>query len=165
MLYCISGKPHCGKSTFLKEIVKELNIKCYIITEEILNEKNERKGFKTIITEVINEKTLKLKSKEYVISSTEKETDINLGKYYINIDEINKIADKICKLYDKYDKIIIDEIASMQLLSFNYALAIQKILFTHDILNKKVIFTASVEINDKINPYIKLNVHLHKVKN
>ena len=58
----------------------------------------------------------------------------------------------------------LSEIASIQLLNYNYALMIQKILFTHNLLNKKVIFTASVEINDKINPYIKLNVHLHKVK-
>ena len=51
MLYCISGKPHCGKSTFLKEIVKKLNIKCYIITEEILNKNNQRIGFKSIIND------------------------------------------------------------------------------------------------------------------
>lgn len=153
MLYCISGKPHCGKSTFLKEIVEKLNIKCYIITEEILDKNNNRIGFKTIINDNNN-------IQEFIIASIfNKEWNINLGKYYININNINIIAHIINDLYKKYNELIIDEIASIQLLSYDYALMIQKILFTHKIFNKKIIFTASVEINDKINPYIKLNVH------
>lgn len=153
MLYCISGKPHCGKSTFLKEIVEKLNIKCYIITEEILDKNNNRIGFKTIINDNNN-------IQEFIIASIfNKEWNINLGKYYININNINIIAHIINNLYKKYNEIIIDEIASIQLLSYDYALMIQKILFTHKIFNKKIIFTASIEINDKINNYIKLNVH------
>lgn len=153
MLYCISGKPHCGKSTFLKEIVEKLNIKCYIITEEILDKNNNRIGFKTIINDNNN-------IQEFIIASIfNKEWNINLGKYYINLNNINIIAHIINNLYKKYNEIIIDEIASIQLLSYDYALMIQKILFTHKIFNKKIIFTASIEINDKINPYIKLNVH------
>lgn len=153
MLYCISGKPHCGKSTFLKEIVEKLNIKCYIITEEILDKNNNRIGFKTIINDNNN-------IQEFIIASIfNKEWNINLGKYFININNINIIAHIINDLYKKYNELIIDEIASIQLLSYDYALMIQKILFTYKIFNKKIIFTASIEINDKINNYIKLNVH------
>lgn len=154
-IYCITGKPGCGKSTFVSYLEKNKHIEVSIITEEI-TENNKRIGFKTIIKE--NKKILEYQLAE-VDNKNIKYNYKKLGKYIINLDNLKIISNKIKELYDKYDIIIIDEIANMQLLCYDYAETILYILHTYKILNKKIIFCCSISLNNSINDFFKKYIY------
>ncbi|BAL80279.1 NTPase [Caldisericum exile] len=105
----ITGNPACGKTTLIKEIGELLKIKGVafsgFITEEI-REKGFRKGF-TI-------EDLKTKEK-LIFASLEGFSNIKFGKYFLNIENFERIA---LKVFDDSPKIVlIDEIGKMEFYS------------------------------------------------
>jgi len=101
----ISGQPGCGKTTLVKELIK--NYKGSVsgfITEEIRN--NGRIGFK--IKDIQTEK-------EGVLASINLKEGPKVGKYFVNVKDIEEIAipslERVASIY------FIDEIGAMELKS------------------------------------------------
>jgi nucleoside-triphosphatase len=121
----ISGKPGCGKTTLIKEIIK--NLKCSFsgfITEEI--RKNGRTGFKIIDVKTRN---------ETVLASTDLKVGPKISKYRVNIKGIEEVA--VPSLEREAELYIIDEIGAMELCSKKFREKIGEILNS----NKSILAT------------------------
>jgi len=130
----LSSKPACGKTTLIKEILKYLkNLKGFF-TEEILNSKNERVGFK-IIT---------LSGKEKVFAHIDFKSNFKVSKYFIDLDSFNSIA--LEELEDAKNSdcefVVIDEIGKMELLSNEFK------NLCLDLINKKRIIATIPAIEE-----------------
>ena len=109
MKVLITGRPQSGKTTLCKKVFHFLQSKITIggmITEEI-RENNRRMGFKLI--DLISGKTgilahVNIKGRK-------------IGKYYVNIENLENIGIKALERAENSDLIIIDEIGPMELLS------------------------------------------------
>jgi len=103
----LTGKPRTGKTTLLKEIIKDLDSCGGFYTEEITQD-NERAGFKI--------KTLD--GKEGILAKKGLESKYRLGKYGINIKDLEEIGVEAIEEALKTKKIIIiDEIGKMEFFS------------------------------------------------
>lgn len=116
----ITGKPGCGKSSLVKELIKEFKDKkiAGIITPEIRKEKRGREGF-----EIID-----LASGEKEILASVDIKGPRVSKYGINIEGINSIVEKFEKSFDKAKLIFIDEIGKMEFYSEKFRDILDKIL-------------------------------------
>jgi len=123
----ITGKPGCGKSTLINEIIKRLEDKkiAGIITPEI-RKNSARYGFKII----------DLKSKEEdILASVNIKTKFRVSKYFVNIEGIDKIVDKFLISFEDAEYIFIDEIGTMELYSKKFGELLNKIFSS----NKKIV--------------------------
>lgn len=104
----ITGKPRVGKTTLVREIIKELKLEVGgIITPEIKS--HYRIGFKIVDISTGEEK---------VLASIYEKFGPRIGKYVVNIKNLEYIVKKaIEKAIKEKDIIIIDEIGKMELLS------------------------------------------------
>ncbi|MEW6558463.1 MAG: NTPase [Elusimicrobiota bacterium] len=112
----LTGKPGVGKTTIIKKIIANLDSVGGFLTEEI-RENNIRKGFK-IAT---------LEDKEGVLASCDIKTNYRVGKYYVNIADLENIAGVSIEnaVVDKNIKfIVIDEIGKMELYSQRFQEAV-----------------------------------------
>lgn len=109
MKILLTGKPGSGKSRLVLSIIEELrSIKkiAGIITPEI-RKNNERYGFKII----------DLASNEERILASVDEKGPMVGKYHVNVGNIDYIVDRFEEGMDKADILIIDEIGKMEFFS------------------------------------------------
>lgn len=112
----LTGKPRTGKTTLLKKIVEKLPSCGGFYTEEI-NEKGQRIGFK-IIT---------LDGQEGILAKQGLESQYKLGKYGINLDDLENIGVKaIEKAQQTKEIIVIDEIGRMELFSEKFKSSVLK---------------------------------------
>lgn len=104
----ISGMPGVGKTSLLKAVLSRLPLSAGGFISEELREKGERVGF-LIRT---------LDGKEGVLAHKDKPTPHRLGKYYINLADLERIAVKsIEEAINDKELIVIDEIGKMELVS------------------------------------------------
>jgi len=101
----ITGIPKSGKSTILKQIIKNLKNKKGFITNEILQD-GKRTGFETETQS----------GKKSIIASINFNTSIKVSKYFVEIDQLDKIIPEIIK-FSPENLLYIDEIGQMQLYS------------------------------------------------
>lgn len=103
----LTGKPRAGKTTLLKQIIQDLKSCGGFYTEEII-EDGRRIGFKI--------KTLD--GKEGILAKEDLKSRYRLGKYGINLKDLEEIGVKAVEeaLKDK-DIVVIDEIGKMELFS------------------------------------------------
>lgn len=104
----LTGNPRTGKTTLIKRIVKDLRHPCGgFYTEEIARE-GKRVGFRI--------KTLN--GKEGILAMKGLRSRFRLGKYGINIKDLEEIGVKaVMEALENRDFIIIDEIGKMELFS------------------------------------------------
>ncbi|MCM8785050.1 MAG: nucleoside-triphosphatase [Candidatus Omnitrophica bacterium] len=105
----VTGLPGTGKTTLIKQVLNNLDIeKIGFYTEEI-REKGERVGFK-IVT---------FSGKEVILSHKDYATPYRVSKYYVSIENLEKIAVKEIEkgISKKNCLIVIDEIGKMELIS------------------------------------------------
>lgn len=110
----LTGNPGVGKTTIIRKIIYKIpkNLSEGFYTEEI-REKGIRKGFKIICLGNAGKK-------EGILATTDVKTNYRVGKYFVNIDDLENIAGRSIEnaLSDKNKKfIIIDEIGKMELFS------------------------------------------------
>lgn len=103
----VTGYPKVGKTTLIKEIIKEYpNKKVGFYTEEIVNTKGIRVGFRIV--------TLS-EEEPGVLAHTNIKTGWKVGKYFVDIHEFERLI--IPELEKKANLVIIDEIGKMELFS------------------------------------------------
>ncbi len=104
----ISGMPGVGKTSLLKAVLSQLSLSAGGFISEELREKGERVGFSL--------KTLD--GEKGILAHKGRPTPHRFGKYYINIDDLEKIAVKsIEEAIESKEIIVIDEIGKMELVS------------------------------------------------
>lgn len=115
----LTGKPRTGKTTLLKRIIKNLKYPCAgFYTEEML-EGNKRIGFRI--------KTLK--AKVGILAREGLRSKFHLGRYGINLRELEEIGVKaILKGLKDKEIVVIDEIGRMELFSQKFKDAVLKAL-------------------------------------
>ena len=113
-----TGSPGCGKSTLIEKIVKKSpKAKTGFFTREI-REKDQRVGF-SIET---------LDGQQGVLAHVDIDSRFKVGKYGVNIDDIDRIAVP-SMLPDHEDQmVIIDEIGKMECFSAPFKEALVQIL-------------------------------------
>ncbi|MCM8801037.1 MAG: NTPase [Candidatus Omnitrophica bacterium] len=112
----LMGKPRSGKTTLLKKIISHLDNCGGFYTEEILKD-NQRIGFKI--------KTLD--GKEAILAHQDIKSKFHLGRYGINLKDLEEVAVKaVEEAKEKKKIIIIDEIGPMELASQRFKEAVIK---------------------------------------
>lgn len=118
----ITGKPGCGKSTLILELIKILKDKnkkiAGIITPEIRESKGEsREGFNIIDLE---------SNKQAVLASTQQKGP-RVSKYGVNVAGIDFIVGEFEKSFYDANVIILDEIGKMELFSKKFGAMLEKV--------------------------------------
>jgi nucleoside-triphosphatase len=136
----ITGLPGCGKTTLIKEILRELKLDAGGFFTEEIREEGVRKGFK-IIT---------LDGKEGTLAHVDIKSPYRISRYGVNIKDLEEIGVKSIQKGIKENKIIIiDEIGKAEMLSEKFRKAVlmalnsqKKVLgtikFTHDSFTDKI---------------------------
>lgn len=115
----ITGRPGCGKSTLIQELIQALkgNIIAGIITPEIRT--GGRKGFKIIDL---------LSRKEEILASVDIKSGPRIGKYGINVRAIDNIVGSFLENFEMSEYIFLDEIGRMELFSSRFKNMVNRIL-------------------------------------
>lgn len=115
----LTGLPGSGKTTLIKEIIKEIKVPAFgFFTQEIRKEK-ERVGFK-IVT---------LRKKEGILAHKDLKSYFRVSKYKVNLEDLEEIGVKEIKEGLKKDcVIIIDEIGKMELFSKKFREVVKEAL-------------------------------------
>ena len=118
----LTGKPRIGKTTIIKKVVEDLKDVGGFYTEEIKN--GFRKGFR-----IIN-----LNGKRGVLAHIDIKNRYRVGKYGVNIKDLEDIAVKSVEESLDRDIIVIDEIGKMELFSEKFRDTLEKALDTGKVL-------------------------------
>lgn len=111
----ITGKPGCGKTNLIMEILKELNLDAGGFYTQEIREQGIRKGFK-IIT---------LDEKEGILAHVNIKSPYRVSKYKVNIKDLEEIGVKsILDALRENKIIVIDEVAKMELFSEKFEKAV-----------------------------------------
>jgi nucleoside-triphosphatase len=114
-----TGKPGIGKTTLVKNIIKNISINSYGFYTEEIREKGKRVGFKIV----------DLQGKEGVLAHVKIKTKIKVSKYGVNLKVLEKIAiPAMEKGMKEGGVIIIDEIGKMELYSINFRKTLFQVL-------------------------------------
>jgi len=113
--FFITGKPGCGKTSLIIEILKELDLDAGGFYTQEIREKEIRKGFK-IVT---------LNDKEGILAHINIKSPYRVSRYKVNIRGLEKIGvESILKAIKENKVIVIDEIGAMELFSKKFQEAV-----------------------------------------
>jgi nucleoside-triphosphatase len=113
--FLITGKPGSGKTTLIKEILKEINLPINGFYTEEIRENGERRGFKIV----------SLDGKEGILAHQNFKSQLRVSKYGVNLNDLEEIGIKAILKALKEGKIcLIDEIGKMELFSEKFKKAV-----------------------------------------
>ena len=131
----ITGTPGSGKSTLALSLMTELRLKnkwvAGILTPEIIKKK-EKTGFRII--DIASDETKVLASSEV--------KGPKIGKYHVDLKELDYITQKFMDHVESSDVIIIDEIGKMEMLSEKFKEMLLKVFS----INKPLIVVVNTEL-------------------
>lgn len=111
----ITGKPGCGKTTLIIEIIKELNLNAGGFYTQEIREGGVRRGFK-IVT---------LDGQEGILAHVSITSPHRVSKYKVNVKDLEEIGVKsILDSLRENQIIVIDEIGKMELFSEKFKKAV-----------------------------------------
>ena len=121
----LTGPPGVGKTTLIMRVIEKIKNRGVggFYTEEI-REKGVRTGFKI----------LTLDGNEGILSHVDHDSRVRVGRYRVNIDDLENIAVKSILDSLGKDTIIIDEVGRMELVSEKFRDAVMKALDTGRVL-------------------------------
>ncbi len=121
----LTGPPRIGKTTLIMRVIEKIKNREVggFYTEEI-REKGIRKGFKILTPD----------GSEGVLSHVNYNGKYRVGRYKVNIDDLENIAVKSILNALEKDTIIIDEVGKMELVSEKFRDAVMKALDTGKVL-------------------------------
>ena len=148
--FFIIGQPKTGKTSLLKELVKELR-KNGLSVGGFISPEERHHGTRTAfyVTEVVAGKTAML--------ANVKGDGPKVSKYHVNVPSFESIAMPVMKTAESYDVVIIDEIGLMELKSGKFSDALDSLLESHtpiiaslqsDLVNRYGITGEIIELND-----------------
>ncbi len=146
-VFFITGKPGCGKSTLIMELVKKLKRVCGILTPEI------RKGKRRIGFWIIDLKS----GEKRILASTEIKHGPRVSKYKVSLQNIEEIVEKFYQGFKNSKYVIIDEIGKMELYSNDFKNMLKTVFSS----NKIVIATLHRNLVNKYGKFGKV-FHLKK---
>jgi nucleoside-triphosphatase len=115
----ITGLPGCGKTTLIKEILKELKLKAGGFFTEEIREKGVRVGFK-IVT---------LDGEKGILAHKDIKSPYRVSRYGVNIKDLEEIGAKAILKAIKENKIcVIDEIGGMEMKSEKFKMVVETVL-------------------------------------
>ena len=137
----ICGPPGVGKTTLIKKILENINLRAGGFYTEEIKENNRRVGFKII----------SLDNQEGILAHTSIKKSKRVGRYGVNIYDLENIGVKsLSQALRDDDLIIIDEIGKMEVFSEEFK---EKVL---DCLNSEKFVLATIGIGgDKFISNIK----------
>jgi len=166
----ITGKPGCGKTTLIKEILKELKLNAGGFYTQEIRERGKRIGFK------INS----LDGKEGILAHVNIKSPFKVSKYGVNIKDLEEIGVKSILESLKVKKIVvIDEVGKMELFSEKFKKAVLKALnsknkvlgtikmtkdFFTDKIKKKDFFTDKIKKREDVKIFYLQKENREKVK-
>ncbi len=104
----ISGKPGCGKTSLIMEVINELHLNAGGFYTQEIRERGVRKGFK-ITT---------LDGKKGILAHVNIESPYRVGKYKINLKDLEEIGVRsILEALENNKICVIDELGKMELIS------------------------------------------------
>ena len=146
----ITGLPHCGKSTLLSRVIKDVQQKQGFVTLEIPGDDGRRSGFKIVTT----------KGTEAVLASTTFDTPIKVSRYSVSVDNLDEVIPELYEIKPG-DFLYIDEIGQMELYSDKFKELVIRFLDT----DNTVVFTISKIYSDEFTQELlsRPNIHLVEV--
>jgi len=114
----LTGVPGCGKSTLIENIVKKIPgpVRGFITRE--IRSKGERVGFRI----------LTLDGKEGVLAHKDSPSLLRVGRYGVNVDQLEKIALPAMEPANPEEVVVIDEIGKMECLSLRFRETLRRLL-------------------------------------
>jgi nucleoside-triphosphatase len=117
--YLLSGEPGSGKTTIIKEVLSKANKSAGGFYTEEIRSQGVRQGFQ-IVT---------LDGKSAVLAHTSVSSPHRVGKYRVDIDNMDKVAVPVLRqAIQSKDIIVIDEIGKMELFSQSFKDAVIEVL-------------------------------------
>ena len=136
----ITGKPGCGKTTLIKQIIEELNLNVGGFYTQEMRIGGRRVGFKIISVD----------GNESILAHVDIKSPYRVSKYGVNIESIEKIGVKsILKALEENDVIVIDEIGKMELFSPRFKEVVNKALNSEKMLLATILLAPN-PFTDKI---------------
>ena len=121
----VTGPPHCGKSTLIERVVSRIDVPSIGFFTSEIREKGRRVGFK-IVT---------LDGREGVLAHEKIKGKSRVGKYGVNLDDLDNIAVPSMIPSGPEQIVVIDEIGKMECLSLLFR---QTLLQTLDSPNRVI---------------------------
>lgn len=118
-VYLLTGSPGTGKTTLIKQVVAESQIKAGGFYTEEMRHEGARLGFKLVT----------LDGREAVLSHVNFDKRFRVGKYGVDVTAMERVG--VAALRDaakKCDLIVVDEIGKMELFSADFRDAIREII-------------------------------------
>ena len=141
----ITGKPGCGKSTLIGELIKLAEQKgvayCGILTPEMRKD-GSRIGFKIVALP---------DGEEEILASIELSYP-KVSKYGVNVKGIDKIVGVVERNFSKAEVVFIDEIGKMEMFSEEFKKFLAKVLRS----DKRVVATLNLALLNEFKNYGKL---------
>jgi len=103
----VTGPPRCGKSTFIEKLVQQIRSPTIGFFTREIREQGRRKGF-SIIT---------LDGRKGVLAHEKLKSRYKVGKYGVNLQDIDKIAVPSMIPTQANEVIVIDEVGKMECFS------------------------------------------------
>jgi len=124
----LTGPPGAGKTTLIMRVIEKIkNMGVGGFYTEEIREKGVRTGFKI----------LTLDGNEGILSHVDHDSRVRVGRYRVNIDDLENIAVKSILDSLGKDTIIIDEVGRMELVSEKFRDAVMKALDTGRVLGPR----------------------------
>jgi len=114
----VTGKPGVGKSTILTRVVKKLDLKACGIRAAEMRVDGKRQGFS--IEDIDT-------GRKGILSHV-KCTGPKLGKYNVNLEDLDGIGTKAIRDALSCELVVIDEVGPMELKSDNFIRAVEEVL-------------------------------------
>ncbi len=116
----ITGPPRSGKSTLVREILEEMDLKAEGLRTPDIREGGKRKGFKLIDID---------SGEEGILAHVDVKEGPKVSRYRVNMEDLKRLTENsLANISENCDIVVIDEIGTMELYSDYFVEKTEEIL-------------------------------------